>query len=196
MADFFAWHWLRYYVVTGLVLFSVLRITAVWLHRTRGAQTLRQELISTYLPKAALDWRDALTTMAMLPLIAVVWPVVLVWGITVLCSPNAAWRSKLAAATFCCKPQYLRKPITQAEAEMLDLVIDPLGRAPALPFGHLNAGWLAFLGKEAEGFALWYFEISREPAPVGGLVQPVWLCSRGFAWVKAREVQAEFVFEG
>jgi hypothetical protein len=81
-------------------------------------------------------------------------------------------------------------PISIAEAENLGVVTDPLGRAPALPFGHLNGAWLTFLSGQEPDFSLWYFEVPLENA----LVRYERAC-RGFAWVKARKVKAEFVFE-
>jgi len=81
-------------------------------------------------------------------------------------------------------------PISTAEAEKMGVVADPLGRAPALPFGHLNGAWQSFLAKREDDFSLWYFEVPVENAPVR-----FGRACRGFAWVKARKVQAEFVFE-
>jgi hypothetical protein len=46
------------------------------------------------------------------------------------------------------------------------------------------------LAKEEPGFSLWYFEVPPENAR--GRHERA---CRGFAWVKARKVQAEFVFE-
>ena len=80
---------------------------------------------------------------------------------------------------------------TPAEAEKLGVVIDPLRRAPVLPFGHLNGAWVAFLDGQGADFSLWYFEVPLENTP-----NRQRLACRGFAWVKARKVQAEFVFEG
>lgn len=125
-----------------------------------------------------------------------VWPPVLVWAIVGLCGPSAMWRLQLPAASFYCKPHHLRKPMTQVEVEKLGVVVDPLGRVPSLPFGHLNAGWLAHLGEEAEGFALWYFEVPRKPASSIRAEETARFEYRGFAWVKGRKVKAEFVFEG
>jgi len=99
-------------------------------------------------------------------------------------------RKARARENFRCKQEHLRMPISIFEAEKLGVVTDPLGRAPALPFGHLNGAWLEFIGRKEVYFNLWYFEVPLENAQV----RYVRAC-RGLVWARARKVQAEFVFE-
>ena len=148
------------------------------------------------MPEKGIDWKEAIFTLLAFSLLWVVWPVLAVWIMVNLCSPTAHWRSQLPEAAFKCQSPHLRNAVTPADAETLGTVIDPLGRAPALPFGHLNVGWRAFLGKEAEDFALWYFEVPHKPISDKDTEAPSYLEYRGFAWVKGRKVKAEFVFEG
>jgi hypothetical protein len=54
----------------------------------------------------------------------------------------------------------------------------------------MNGAWQTFLSKQEVDFSLWYFEVSSEEA----LDRHERAC-KGFAWVKARKVQAEFIFE-
>jgi len=196
MTDFLNWEWARAYLITGMVVLYLLRMLNIWLNRTRTDQHWLQELLSTFIPSKAINWRDELLALLLISLIAVAWPVVLIWILIDILSVNANWRSQLPEAAFTCQPLNLRRVVSRVDAETLGAVIDPLGRAPAMPFGHLHEGWLAFIGKEAEGLALWYFEVPPEPVAGDENRTTTLLSYRGFAWVKARKVKAEFVFEG
>jgi len=196
MRNFLTWEWCRVYLATGLVMLYLMRTVAIWLDRTRTGKPWWEELRSTFISENGINWKDALITLLAFSLLSVVWPVLVLWMLINTFSGKASWRSKLPEAAFTCKPPHLRKTITQVDAEKLGAIIDPLGRAPTLPFGHLNAGWLAFLGKEAESFALWYFEVPCKPMSTGESTQPVFSSHRGLAWVKSRKVKAEFIFEG
>jgi len=196
MTDFLNWEWARAYLITGMVVLYLLRMLNIWLNRTRTDQHWLQELLSTFIPSKAINWRDELLALLLISLIAVAWPVALIWILIDILSVNANWRSRLPEAAFTCQPLNLRRVISRVDAETLGAVTDPLGRAPARPFGHLHKGWLAFLDKEAEGFALWYFEVPPEPVTGNENRTTTLLNYRGFAWVKDRKVKAEFVFEG
>ena len=128
--------------------------------------------------------------MLFVPLAVLVWPLSIAVGIGEIRKPAKTYPEPSPEEKFRCQREHLRMPISIAEAENLGAVSDPLGRAPALPFGHLNGVWLTFLSGQEADFSLWYFEVPLENA----MVRYERAC-RGFAWVKARKVQAEFVFE-
>jgi hypothetical protein len=96
---------------------------------------------------------------------------------------------------FACKSQHLLASVSVTDAEDGARIIDPLHRVPNLPFGHLNPTWHEFLQKKRAGCRLWKFTIpgnADENDPqwstrAGGKV--------GYAWVRWRRVQAEFVYE-
>lgn len=121
---------------------------------------------------------------------------VLLWPLAIFIFVSGARKPEPAALppgpedAFHCQRVHLRMLTSPAQAEQLGEVTDPLGRAPALPFGHLHSGWRAFLGKQEAAYSLWYFEV-----PDGDAAGAQRLQYRGFAWVKARKVQAEFIFE-
>ncbi|MFZ4711842.1 MAG: hypothetical protein ACOYMH_18580 [Zwartia sp.] len=196
MTTFFTWKWIGSYLATGIVVIYLTRMLTLWLNRTRTGQPWWVEIHAVFRPEKQFQWKDEFITLLICCLFSVAWPVILVWIPISLCSSSANWRSRLPSASFKCQPAHLRKAITPFVAETLGTVIDPLNRAPSLPFGHLNAGWLAFLGMEAEGFALWYFEVPCAPIATSESTQTVLLNQRGLAWVKSRKVKAEFVFEG
>jgi hypothetical protein len=68
-------------------------------------------------------------------------------------------------------------------------ITDPLGGAPEVPFGHLNAQWQALIGAMQDGDELWRIEVerghSRNSDRVGGYavirkgeVVSGWMCER------------------
>lgn len=50
------------------------------------------------------------------------------------------------------------------EIEARERVTDPLGAVPELPFGHLNAAWLAFNAKLEPGDSFWTFSAQWKPS--------------------------------
>lgn len=51
---------------------------------------------------------------------------------------------------------------TVEEIELHEIVQDPLGGAPRLPFGHLNAAWSKFLAELPAGAQLWSYAVVWE----------------------------------
>ena len=62
------------------------------------------------------------------------------------------------AKEFVLKEEALVRDMTVAEIELGNMVIDPLGAAPNLPFGHLNAVWVEFRDGLGVGETLHLFE--------------------------------------
>lgn len=89
------------------------------------------------------------------------WPYFLVARIR---ESNAARRREKLVEPYCfsVKPEHLEEELTVAEVERRERVDDPLGGAPSLPFGHLNADWRCFLTKLDAGDELWSFEAAHE----------------------------------
>jgi len=196
MANFLTWEWGLAYLAVGVVALYLIRMLSIWLNRTRTEEPWWREIRSVFRPEKKFPWKTELIVLLVSCVMSVAWPVLVVWISIILFSSTASWRAKLPEATFTCQPAHLRKAMIQAEAESMGTVIDPLGRAPALPFGHLNAGWQAFLGNHAEDFSLWYFEVPHIPKDDESTAAPSYLEFRGFAWVQAGKVKSEFVFEG
>ena len=98
------------------------------------------------------------------------------------------------------KSAHLLRTVTAAEAESQAIVFDPLGRVPALPFGHLNAGWLRLLGHMQEGDTLWYGEVPGRQLPYPAPERHVQFelpagAKRGYAIQRQGKVVADFLFE-
>jgi hypothetical protein len=71
----------------------------------------------------------------------------------------AANSERLAKAkVFVLKEEALVREMTVAEIEQANMVIDPLGAAPNLPFGHLHAVWVEFRDGLGVGETVYLFE--------------------------------------
>ena len=98
------------------------------------------------------------------------------------------------------KSAHLLRTVTAAEAESQAIVTDPLGRVPALPFGHLNAGWLRLLAQIQKGDMLWYGEVPGRQIPYPAPERHVQFelprgAKRGYAIQRQGKVVADFLFE-
>ncbi len=58
---------------------------------------------------------------------------------------------------FVVQRENLRQQMTVEEIEQVETVFDPLGAAPNIPFGHLNATWIRFKQGLTDEDALWSF---------------------------------------
>ena len=98
------------------------------------------------------------------------------------------------------KSAHLLRTVTAAEAASQAIVTDPLGRVPALPFGHLNPGWLRLLAQMQEGDTLWYGEVPGRQLPYPAPERHVQFelpigAKRGYAIQRQGKVVADFLFE-
>jgi hypothetical protein len=100
---------------------------------------------------------------------------------------------------FYIRPKHLYRKITVSEAEAEATVLDPLGRVPELPFGHLNAGWIALGVKMALDVEFWRaFDPGAESNHLSESA-PKWAKPRGwregYALLRKKMIQAEFIFK-
>jgi hypothetical protein len=58
---------------------------------------------------------------------------------------------------FAVKRAYLKERMTVQQIEAREVIDDPLGAVPNLPFGHLNAVWKTFIDAVAADDELWSF---------------------------------------
>ncbi len=85
------------------------------------------------------------------------------------------------------EPEDLLQPKTIEEIEQREIVQDPLGAVPALPFGHLAAGWISFRSQLEPGDEIWSF-CAVKPEYWGREEQ-----LSGYAAVRLGEVVGHFV---
>jgi hypothetical protein len=105
---------------------------------------------------------------------------------------NKVWQ---ALPNFDCAPEYLIAEINPVDAEITSYVIDPLGTVPALPFGHLNKGWVNFLTDMTDGAdQMWSFYIPKG-GKIGKYQFETTSETRGYAMVRGGKIVAEFITE-
>jgi hypothetical protein len=190
MANLSAWEWVGAYLIVGACVLVLMRLYVTLVLRPPGNSEFVTEMMAAIRGNEPFDWRTKAKSVLFMPLAVLVWPLSVGVGISELRKPARSYPEPAPEARFRCQREHLRMPISTTEAEKMGVVTDPLGRAPALPFGHLNGAWQSFLAKKEDDFSLWYFEVPLEKARV----RHERAC-QGFAWVKAGKVQAEFVFE-
>jgi len=183
-------HWVGVYLAVGACALLLMRLYVKRVLRPPAQSEFVTEMMAAIRADQPYDWREKAKSVLFVPLALLVWPLSIGVGFNELRKPATTYREPSPEERFRCQREHLRMPISTAEAEKMGVVADPLGRAPALPFGHLNGAWQSFLAKREADFSLWYFEVPVDNAPVR-----FGRTCRGFAWVKARKVQAEFVFE-
>jgi hypothetical protein len=149
-----------------------------------------QEMMGT-----KLTLKDQIKTYAMYFLAGIIilmaWPVFVAWLSYDRYKDYRAMLERRKPKFFCIN-KYLIRKISPLEAEKDSLVIDPLGMAPAVPFGHLNGVWCDFLAGIEEGDSLWLFEI-----PKGYFTgKDNWTKNpmHGYAQVRRKKIIAEFIF--
>ena len=138
---------------------------------------------------------------------AVAFGVILLWPLAVAFWVSEFWpkpekpsRVPDPEDAFDMKSAHLLRTVTAAEAESQAIVTDPLGRVPALPFGHLNPGWLRLLAQMQEGDTLWYGEVPGSQLPYPAPERHVQFelprgAKRGYAIQRQGKVVADFLFE-
>ena len=95
------------------------------------------------------------------PMIAAV-ALVLVWPVAVHMKCKAVFAKKYgptleAGREFAVKSSHLQEQLNIVQIESRELPADPMGAAPKLPFGHLNAAWKAFINGVGVDDEIWSF---------------------------------------
>ncbi|WP_062196106.1 hypothetical protein [Caldimonas taiwanensis] len=96
-------------------------------------------------------------------LVVVAWPLAVYWGIKGWYGRRKTARRLRDADEFVVQQEHLVRPVSLAEIEAAEMVIDPLGGAPRLPFGRRHAQWESFKATAPKRGQLWLF-CGRRPA--------------------------------
>jgi hypothetical protein len=158
--------WLLYlqiYFGVGLVVCLAVVTSHMWMKR-RQASSLTDALKSLN-PSRQRFWYRVLEDVVVPGLAFIlVW---LVWPVAIGIKFFEMYQKKEAAANserlakakvFVLKEEALIREMTVAEIEQANVVIDPLGAAPNLPFGHLHAVWVEFRDGLGVGETVHLFE--------------------------------------
>ena len=180
--------WIAVYLCTGVLALLVARIAVVaYKGESWSWEKLREDVSG--------DDRQ------MIPLVLAIWPLIpLVPVIGWLVSKVGVIHNGDSPHQFHCQRSNLVRRVNVSEAEAGSVVTEPLGRAPVVPFGHLHAGWRAFIAKGKPGWHLWQFEVPGYLPPPDRSSGPLWSVPRGrkvgYAWTRRwKRVEAEFISE-
>ena len=195
-------YWFGIYLAVGLPVLVLLRLLGARRTKLQPAGEMYRAIMADLRSKESrrVRWTRFAKEILMYPLILIIWPVVLViFILDMYFSSKDHWKPDPEAA-FNCRRQHLIRVVAPEAAEAEAKVVDPLGRVPDLPFGHLNAGWHALLADRQIGDTLWYFEVpGYTPEPEESPQKHQWSvprgAKRGYALVQASKVRKEFVFE-
>ena len=108
----------------------------------------------------ALDWRipDDLTAIVIIIAgIPLGWPAVVVFLAWSIVSEMLGTWSASKQEEFRILKKHLIEELSSAEIERRELVDDPLGGAPCIPFGHLNAVWANLQDGMTPESSIWSF---------------------------------------
>lgn len=84
---------------------------------------------------------------------------VMLWPIVATYAAMAWWEKRSRNPVFHVRPWHLGQRLTVAETEEKEMVFDPLGAVPLLPFGHLNMNWKYFRQTLADDDFLYAFDV-------------------------------------
>jgi hypothetical protein len=95
------------------------------------------------------------------PVLAAV-AIVVVWPVAIYMKGKEVFSKKGSSALqeereFAVERAHLHEPLTVPQIEAREVVEDPLGAVPNLPFGHLNEAWKTFTEGVAADEELWSF---------------------------------------
>lgn len=96
-------------------------------------------------------------------------------------------RSPLEEPEFAVTRDDLQTQLSLQEVEQLEMVFDPLGAAPNVPFGHLNAAWKKFCEGMEPHDSLWSFTAQWASAWGSKDIR------QGYVIVRGEEIGAHFI---
>ncbi len=89
-------------------------------------------------------------------MVLTMWPIAIYWKAKKIIEARQHKNEK-SHKEFAVNREHLQKQWSVAEIEIAEVVVDPLGAAPRLPFGHLNPAWENFKNSIEDGDQLWSF---------------------------------------
>ncbi len=153
-----------YYAIGYLIIGALILVAISVVHRmdnSEEAKSMRR--IHKIIAPSPKTWHEKLILLIIVPVIAATiavlfWPVVIVWIINNKLSARTYKNREIKEPdVFKVKNEYLKEQISIEGVEALEMVKDPLGAVPEIPFGHLNSAWKKLKGKIQSKDELWSF---------------------------------------
>ena len=189
--DYTLLQWFGIYTLPGLayVIYNMIK-----LYRERNSQFVNDMLLAIH-NKTSTQKRigDSIAFGAAAICILVAWPAFIVWWLMQKREEPEALDDE-DEEDFTCSMTHLVSEVTPIEAEVFNQVHDPLGKAPKLPFGHLNKAWGCLLAEMTEpADQLWSFFIPKG-SDIGTYLTATSEV-RGYAIVRKGKIVVELVVE-
>ena len=150
--------YLYWYLGIGVAVLAVV-FGAHRLTKKDEPESLRDLLDAVNPDRKKLSYR--IVNNVVVPVLAAV-AVVVVWPAAVYMKVKEILGKKNEAALdeereFAVERSHLQECLTVPQIEAREVVTDPLGAVPDLPFGHLHAAWQTFVESAGEDDELWSF---------------------------------------
>ena len=189
--DYTLLQWFGIYTLPGLayVIYNMIK-----LYRERNSKFVNDMLLAIH-NKTSTQKRieDSIAFGAAAICILVAWPAFIVWWLMQKREEPEALDDE-DEDDFTCNMGNLVSEVTPIEAEVFNQVHDPLGKAPKLPFGHLNKAWGCLLAEMTEPTdQLWTFFIPKG-SDIGTYLTATSEV-RGYAIVRKGKIVGELVVE-
>jgi hypothetical protein len=189
--DYTLLQWFGIYTLPGLayVIYNMIK-----LYRERNSQFVNDMLLAIH-NKTSTQKRieDSIAFGAAAICILVAWPAFIVWWLLQKRDEPEALDDE-DEDDFTCSMGNLVSEVTPIEAEVFNQIHDPLGKAPRLPFGHLNKAWGCLLAEMTEpADQLWSFFIPKG-SDIGTYLTATSEV-RGYAIVRKGKIVGELVVE-
>ena len=154
---------LQIYFGMGLLVCLIVVTSHLWMKR--GQADSITDALKSLNPSRQRFWyrvlEDIVVPGLVFILVWLVWPAAIGYKLFEMYKQKDAEANnerQAKAKEFVLKEEALVREMTVAEIEQANMVIDPLGAAPNLPFGHLNAVWVEFRDGLGVGETLHLFE--------------------------------------
>ena len=146
------------YLAIGVVVCAVIVIAH---HLTKEQEPQIETESLTGFWKNPEGWWSGFLESVVVPILAtalaiVAWPLLIYWKLKERFFPRKVATSS-EEKSFSVERSDLLVQITIEEVERQEIVHDPLGAVPDLPFGHLNAAWRKFKDALLPGDEVWTF---------------------------------------
>ncbi len=210
--SFFEWpqtwqHWVLVYLLVGygfvlfLVVYGAIR---KYLKRKRDRLFWKEPSVNlSGVLTDSMKRRQVIKKMGALNLYAIIWPVVVGVGLDMYWDtikpkpPRPYWEHDpcdMDSSNGKVCESFIEDLVERVDPHSVaasNLIKDPLGRTPSVPFGHLNPGWMRLINDYKASDALWSFEIK----PVMSGNYEIRSFKRGYALVREGKVIDELVIE-
>ena len=192
--------WIVTYLVSGGVIVGGIRIYNDFFKKKEDKTNWVKDVLESLedSKSKSVNFVQALKVAIFVLLVLMIWPIAIAVAIKEVLFPTKNEFRLKPEDYFTCKKSHLVKKVNPQEVEKQAVVIDPKGRAPQIPFGHLHPGWIKLLGQLEHGDSLWTFKKpGQKPPKADDKGSTQWSVPRGgvsgYAVVRNGKVKAEFL---